>query len=61
MQHVSWFTSISTALNASLLLGFVDENEVKARAADVLGVAPESVKNWMQEFIPYWSKSIFLK
>ena len=40
-----------------LLLGFVDENEVKARAADVLGVAPESVKNWMQEFIPYWSKS----
>lgn len=23
MQHVSWFTSISTALNASLLLGFI--------------------------------------
>jgi len=40
-----------------LLLGFSHENEVKARAAEVLGVAPESVKNWMQEFIPYWSKS----
>ncbi len=39
------------------LLGFRDENEVKAKAAEVLGVVPESVKNWMQEFIPYWSKS----
>ena len=40
-----------------ILLGFSHENEVKVRAAEVLGVAPESVKNWMQEFIPYWSKS----
>ncbi len=40
-----------------LLLGFGHENEVKTKAAEVLGVAPESVKNWMQEFIPYWSKS----
>ena len=40
-----------------LLLGFTHENEVKARAAEVLGVAPESVRNWMQEFIPYWAKS----
>lgn len=40
-----------------LLLGLNHENEVKARASEVLGVAPESVKNWMQEFIPYWAKS----
>ena len=39
------------------LLGLGHENEVKARAAEVLGVAPESVKNWMQEFLPYWAKS----
>ena len=40
-----------------MLLGLSHENDVKATAADVLGVAPESVKNWMQEFIPYWAKS----
>jgi 5-methylcytosine-specific restriction endonuclease McrA len=39
------------------LLGLHHENDVKLRAAEVLGVAPESVKNWMQEFIPYWAKS----
>ena len=39
------------------MLGMSHENEVKYLANDVLGVAPESVKNWMQEFIPYWAKS----
>ncbi len=39
------------------LLGMGHENDVKERAAEVLGVAPESVKNWMQEFLPYWARS----
>ena len=40
-----------------LLLGFTNMNEVKSRAAEVLGVDPESVRHWMQEFISYWAKS----
>lgn len=40
-----------------LLLGFAHEDEVKARAAEVLGVAPESVRQWYQEFLPYWKTS----
>jgi len=40
-----------------ILLGFNHIDEVKARAAEVLGVDPESVRHWMQEFIPYWAKS----
>jgi 5-methylcytosine-specific restriction endonuclease McrA len=40
-----------------ILLGLSNEKEVKLKAAEVLGVNPESVKNWMQEFIPYWLKS----
>ena len=39
------------------LLGMNHEDDVKNRAAEVLGVARESVKNWMQEFLPYWAKS----
>lgn len=39
------------------LLGMNHEDEVKDRAAEVLGVARESVKNWYQEFLPYWAKS----
>jgi len=42
---------------APALLGLSSEKEVKLKAADVLGVKPASVKNWMQEFIPYWLKS----
>jgi hypothetical protein len=40
-----------------MLLGFSHEDEVKAKAAEVLGVAPESVRQWYQEFLPYWAKS----
>jgi len=39
------------------MLSLSHENDVKKLANEVLGVAPESVKNWMQEFIPYWKKS----
>lgn len=39
------------------LLGLPSEAAVKKRAAEVLGVKPESIKNWMQEFIPYWQSS----
>jgi len=39
------------------LLNLSHENDVKKLTNEVLGVAPESVKNWMQEFIPYWKKS----
>jgi hypothetical protein len=40
-----------------LLLGFGHEDDVKAKAAEVLGVAPESVRQWYQEFLPYWATS----
>ena len=40
-----------------MMLGLSHENDVKKLAENVLGVAPESIKNWMQEFIPYWAKS----
>jgi len=40
-----------------LLLGFSHEDDVKAKAAEVLGVVPASVKQWYQEFIPYWKTS----
>jgi 5-methylcytosine-specific restriction endonuclease McrA len=40
-----------------LLLGLGHEEQVKAKAAEVLGVAPESVRQWYQEFLPYWATS----
>lgn len=40
-----------------LMLDLGHEDEVKARAAEVLGVAPESVRQWYQEFLPYWAAS----
>ena len=40
-----------------LMLGLGHEDEVKAKAAEVLGVAPESVRQWYQEFLPYWATS----
>ena len=40
-----------------LLLGFSHEDEVKAKAAEVLGVTPSSVRQWYQEFLPYWKTS----
>lgn len=52
-----YLAAFKHAKRGPVLLGLGSEKEVKLKAADVLGVKPESVKNWMQEFIPYWAKS----
>lgn len=38
-------------------LGFMSSSEVYLHASKVLGVEKSSVKNWMDEFLPYWANS----
>ena len=52
-----YLAAFKKADRGPLLLGFGHEDEVKAKAAEVLGVAPASVKQWYQEFLPYWKTS----
>lgn len=52
-----YLAAFKKADRGPLLLGFGHEDEVKAKAAEVLGVAPESVRQWYQEFLPYWAAS----